>query len=504
VEPKNIMLLGFVNKAVDYLNEHLDEKLGASLTELKNIDLDSLKKELDEELDSSLGPVRSTIETLMNAGSDAFDKFVNAEKKEEDLSYEFDRIFDVDLDEEEEPEKKDELKDLLSFYNLDSAFEVDEKSLDQDEFRNETEEEVQEEPAFEESIPADDEEILEDLKKEPLPADEEEGQFELDDEEMKMLQTIAYNVNYKEEKEAEKEDILSGANKELDSIFSELVAAETFEEPKEEDEYEQLPINQIQELVVNEIPKEERVNIIENPLVDMRMKGEEEKVQEEEPEPVIPEQVDKDDILKLMQDIQPISDTYYNRIEDYIDEQEKMEKKAAEEKKEEPEDDSREDRYVSSLIDDLKTKMDVEEESRRAKEEEFKEVYEKIHKAYPYLSNGFIRNVYELKESIAKEYPLGEKIVILHRSLFKNVENLRQYVEITLNHDYQINADEKQMIVDCFKQYTNSDGKIITSIFEVANQSALLGGEYEGYRVLFEEDLQYKGEVNKDDKEKSV
>jgi predicted nucleic-acid-binding protein len=71
----------------------------------------------------------------------------------------------------------------------------------------------------------------------------------------------------------------------------------------------------------------------------------------------------------------------------------------------------------------------------------------------------------ELKESIAKEYPLGEKIVILHRSLFKNVENLRQYVEITLNHDYQINADEKQMIVDCFKQYTNSDGKIITSIF---------------------------------------
>ena len=77
---------------------------------------------------------------------------------------------------------------------------------------------------------------------------------------------------------------------------------------------------------------------------------------------------------------------------------------------------------------------------------------------------------------------------------FKEIENLRQYVEIALKHDYMINADEKQMIVDVLKQYVNTDGKIITSIFEVANQSALLDGEYEGYRVLFEEDLQYKSE----------
>ncbi|MBQ5554252.1 MAG: hypothetical protein IIT44_00540, partial [Erysipelotrichaceae bacterium] len=50
-------------------------------------------------------------------------------------------------------------------------------------------------------------------------------------------------------------------------------------------------------------------------------------------------------------------------------------------------------------------------------------------------------------------------------------------------------ADEKKMIVDAFRQHINTDGKIITSIFEVANQSALLSGEYEGYRVLFEDDL---------------
>ena len=43
------------------------------------------------------------------------------------------------------------------------------------------------------------------------------------------------------------------------------------------------------------------------------------------------------------------------------------------------------------------------------------------------------------------------------------------------------------MIVDVFKQHVNTDGKIVTSIFEVANQSALLNGEYEGYRVMFED-----------------
>ena len=42
-------------------------------------------------------------------------------------------------------------------------------------------------------------------------------------------------------------------------------------------------------------------------------------------------------------------------------------------------------------------------------------------------------------------------------------------------------------MVDVIKEYMNTDGKIITSIFEVANQSALLGGEYDGYRVMLEE-----------------
>ena len=171
------------------------------------------------------------------------------------------------------------------------------------------------------------------------------------------------------------------------------------------------------------------------------------------------------------------------------EEEQPVEGEAQQEAEEPVSESKKNDAYISSLIDDLKSKLDEEEIEKRKQEEQFKEIYDKIHKAYSYLSGGFIRNVYELKKSIAEEYPLGEQIVILHRTSFKNVENLRQYVEITLNHGYAINADEKQMIVDAFKQHINTDGKIITSIFEVANQSALLSGEYEGYRVLFEDDL---------------
>ncbi|MBR4471053.1 MAG: hypothetical protein IKS54_07100 [Erysipelotrichaceae bacterium] len=578
MEPKNVMLLGFVNKAVEYLDKHLDDNLNNSMTELKNIDLESLKKELGSELGASLGSMSSTIESLLNAGGEAFDTFMDRSKSES-LSSEFDRMFDVDLDEEKPAEKKDELQDLLSYYHLDSAFEVDEKYLDEDEEvhqqeeveevveeevpeetpveetsveaetekpveeeateevleeETEAEEEIVEEETTEESeepveeVP--EEETIEEVVEEEVPEEiteetveeveetesdetaevpeeeteveeettevskeaveevpEEESTFELTDEEAQMLQMIAQNVNKKPEDR--QEDILSGANKELDSIFSELVAAEDELLNKKEEESETTETEEtVEEEKIVEKPviiapsiDSDAFGYIENPLVDV--------AQPEEPEPepdpnlVFPEQVEKDDIIQLIKDIQPLSDVYYNKIENFIDLQEREEKE--EKKKEEKHD----DRYVSSLIDDLKSKMSIEDERKKEAEEAYKLVYDKIHKTYPYLSNAFIRNVYEMKESIANEYPLGEKIIILHRTVFRNVENLRQYVEIALKHGYAINADEKKMIVDAFKQHVNTDGKVITSIFEVANQSALLNGEYEGYRVLFEDDL---------------
>ena len=145
--------------------------------------------------------------------------------------------------------------------------------------------------------------------------------------------------------------------------------------------------------------------------------------------------------------------------------------------------------YLSDLIDTL-NKDDFAEKIKenKRKEEELKiKVYDSIKAIYPYLSNGFIKGVYDLKEVFAKDYKEDEKIVILHRLVFEDIDGLRKFVDVMVNHNYLINADEKKMIVDVFKEHINTDGKILTDIFEVANQAKYLSGDYDGYRIIEEE-----------------
>ncbi|MBQ6125496.1 MAG: hypothetical protein IJI77_00510, partial [Erysipelotrichaceae bacterium] len=86
MKPKNIMLLGFVNRAVDYLDKHLDDRSDPTLTELKNIDLVSLKNELSESLGFSFGSIPPEVNSLMSAGEDVFDQFIDAHGNKESLS----------------------------------------------------------------------------------------------------------------------------------------------------------------------------------------------------------------------------------------------------------------------------------------------------------------------------------------------------------------------------------------------------------------------------------
>ena len=152
------------------------------------------------------------------------------------------------------------------------------------------------------------------------------------------------------------------------------------------------------------------------------------------------------------------------------------------------EDNVKADVYVSSLVDELKKQLQKEEEAKKAEVNERMSIYKKINEIYPYLSAGFVRAVYDMKNSIAIEYPLHENVIILHRLVFHDLEELRQFVEIVLGHDYNVNVDEEKMIVDVFKEHYNTDGKIITNIFEIANQAKLLNGEYDGYRVIVKEE----------------
>lgn len=151
--------------------------------------------------------------------------------------------------------------------------------------------------------------------------------------------------------------------------------------------------------------------------------------------------------------------------------------------------------YVGELFDEF-TNNEYEVDDFKNKQQRINElnkrIYDSIVALYPYLSNGFIKGVYELKESFASDYEEGQKIIILHRLVFTDLEGLRQFVDVMMSHEYFVNVDEKQMIVDTFKEHVNSDGKILTDIFEIANQAKLLTGEYDGYRII-EVDEQFIG-----------
>lgn len=358
MKPKNVMLLGFVNRAVEYLDKHIDdENPNDRLTELKNIDLQTIKSQLSENLEFSLGSMQSTMTTLLHAGNDAFDKFIASHTNKKEAAVELDKVFDSYYDDDDEgklSKSQDQLAKLLSFYNLDDVFEDDDIDL---------------------------------------PEQRQIKTIENVNEDDEYLKQIMENASRKQEEELPPIGIAKTDTKQMDEIFSEIMQDDS-------------AVNQ----TTAEVASNKETNVEQN-------------VNQNKP-------------------------------------------------------------YVSSLVDELKAKMIAEDEAKAKKEKENKEMYEKISKNFPNLSIGFVKSAYAIKDDLNKEMPEGDKAYVLHRCLFKSVDELRQFVEIVLEHGYQINADESKLMVDSIKEVNNNSGRILTNIFEVANQANMLNASYDGYRIL--------------------
>ncbi|MBQ0035968.1 MAG: hypothetical protein KBT35_03510 [Firmicutes bacterium] len=680
MQPKNIVLLGFVNKAVEYLDKHIDDdKSDYKLNKLKNIDLVSLEEELSKNLEFSLGTYQSTMTSLLKAGNEAFEDFLDAHAEKVNLLGDLSTIFDNGALDTKRDEKQ-ELEDLLSFYNLD----VDDEIIQED-FVEELPQDNAEEESFEQIIGEDDKENKEKdieevttkildkiLTNNPLlkalvdaansneikvddikEIDDHKEDVEIDNIENEDVETndvenedveientnevedgdvdtsiedyqIEENIEVATDEllenaeqiiieedtvesnsdgvledlidnsEVDNEDIIiednnaiddiedeflkqivkaadenkdinnaefdelyeSSNNDEIDSIFSEIIdhennveerlAEETFSNNEEIEPTEEIVIPKDEEPVIEEdtVFEEEKVEIqpaeeivipeevqeevaveeitIPEEVQDETVVEETEVLEKEEEitEPVvedIPEVIEQpieEPIIEPTIDVEGIvlTDALEDEIpveEEYVDAKVDTEQELrtitnyvpetldslVNEIKEEiepeitvqPSTESTAQTYVSSLIDDLKKQMLEEEKAKVQEDEQRQAIYEEIHKSYPYLSSAFVKSVYDLKNSINDEYAEGMKVILLSRIIFKNVEELRQFAEVVMNHGYQINVDEKQMIVDCIKQLTNSRGKIIALIFDIANQAAALNGVYEGYRVIVDE-----------------
>ena len=369
MELENIVLLGFVDSAVKYLDEEFKYDGAPSyLKDFNIVELCNIRDDLNERISSSLGTYSETVKKLVKTGNDAFEKFIDDRKKSYSFMQEINDIFEEVLGNDNETKQEEylgitDLRELLSYYNIEDELK---EIMEEDENKNDI-------PLFEETkieTTKEDDEFFERIKlaSESLAAEEE------------------FEDDFKEVLEDELKDEILEDEEVIDDIFNDIISKE-------------------------------------------------------------------DDIA-----------SYFN------------------------EEESENDVYVSSLIDDLKKQLLKEEEEKQKQIDKHNSVYEQINKMYPYLSQAFIRSVYDMKENIAIEYPLRENIVILHRIVFDDIEELRQFVEIVLGHDYNVNVDEDRKFVDVFKQHYNTDGKIITNIYEIANQARLLNGEYEGYRVITDEE----------------
>lgn len=444
MKPENVILLGFVNKAADYLSQRLDEP-GMELAELQNIDFESLKQELSKGLDESLGNMSSTVQTLLQAGSDAFDDFISSQAVKESLSDELERLFDINFD-GNEVGLDDDVARLLDFYQLDDSVSVDENK--------------------DESV-------------ETVEPENNETVFEMSDDAKELLKVISENVNKTQTQS--KDELIGDSTRysndsNFENIYSQLIdgngnldtirfsnpGLSSIEDSVDEDIHSiEVSDNQNSYEVFNSIvedPSSLQSNFSDVPI----------------------EQPDKDDIIDLVKHMQESDKQYYEHIlnQDLVQPEEEKPSKSQEIYS-----------FSNSLIDDLKRKMNEEDEMIKKEKAEFDKIYNRVHSVYSHLSEEFIRNIYANKETIENEFAHGIRIIILHRVHFEDVENLRQFVEIALDNNYSINADESKMIVDVFKQYINEPGKILASILTIANQSSLLNGNYEGYRVLFEKEV---------------
>jgi len=444
----DIVLLGFVDEALKYLKNEVKENERPEIEKLvSQLDIERMKNDLNEKFGSSFIGANEVIKALMKSGNDAFNDYTEKKKQEAKALDEINELFDSSFLQDGETkevklpkpnlgnlemEEKPQI-DVLGFIN-----ELKEKLVNvvKEEFKEEAKEEPRDLKIKEEDVNIAD---LKDTLKEII-----EGEAKLDEEEQEELPFIE-----------DDDEVYNAIRKAADQN-------ENFEE-------------EIQTLISDNGPEVKYDEEVLNKIID--------DVNEEshEEENMYSSEHHNAYVNNLIDDLQKKMDKGLFESASPEDAGVKVEEK--EEYTPEVH-----NQYVTNLMKDLQKQIEIEE-ARRKELEEAEKVYKEINDVYPNLPRKFVHVVYDAKNDIVDGLLHDERIILLHRVRFEELDNLRQYAEILLTHDFNVNVDEHQMIVDAMKVINNIDGKIVTNIFEVANQAYLLGGVYDGYRVIKEDDV---------------
>lgn len=487
MEAKDVALLGFVSAAQKYVDKNLGRK--ESLGDLENIDIKKLKDELSKEL-KLLALSDDYKKELTKVGEKAFDEYAkeNLGYKKSSIIDELGEIFKVDFDEptKEEEETKKEINDLLEAYDLDEKVSVvsEVKTNENDDLDLD---------AVDEFGLSDNDDVLLTIANAAAKSDEELAQT-FENKEIKKPENMdsVYNevVNNEEIKEEVKEEepvVRKKLSEELASNkkYEEPVFRQTNPQPvsapsgklsdllKANKDYVAPKVEPVvkKETVTSNGPLSQTLREIGKPSIHYTKEQEEIRKQNVFiPNPGI------DIVLKQEQE----EDNYYNleQEEDQHSFNEVVENPAVDEDA---------DPTLSEVLAGLGKLQRKQEQKAVVEKDSQEEIYASIMSAYPYLTKEFIKGAYAQKQEIKNEYHDNNKYILLHRLAFNNIDELHEFVEIMMAHDYSVNVDEKKMIVDTFKTIINTDGSILANILGIANQGNILNGNYEGYRVIEQE-----------------
>lgn len=510
MKAKEVALLGFVSAAQEYVKKHIDD--GSNLGDLKNIDIKKLREELFSQLQFFSGS-NEDIKNLIAVGEDAFNDYKNENlvQKKNNIVYLLGNTFKIDEDDDENisitiDDVKEGLLELEKNKNEQVA--VNDDVVDDADLVDEPNE------SSDYGI-SDEDELYQAISSAASKSDDELAS--LNKQVPEKLSDVYSDVVNNENTFKETDGYANKNTKPLSKSLKEFGKQEEPEIEITNEEVDspasvQAPISDyLDKRVVEPINTQTKTGKLSDTLKNIggaNVESTEEYVQTIPPaiDPLANSNPINPNIPQYLQFIEnpgidavPASDEFYTIEPEYEGNDSKEEEISTEEvlepvskvNNEENKNLQMDDSALEALealneFADNKEKK-ISSESSKVIIDENKATYDNIASIFPYLSYDFIKDVYAHREEISREYKDGEKIILLHRCKFKVIDNLHEFVEITMSHDYQVNVDERKMIVDVMRTFENEEGAILSNIYTIANQAKVLNGEYEGYRVIASE-----------------
>lgn len=107
-----------------------------------------------------------------------------------------------------------------------------------------------------------------------------------------------------------------------------------------------------------------------------------------------------------------------------------------------------------------------------------------IQEIYPALGYRFIDDVYRHYDQYNHELPIGDKCRIRHRIQFRDSnDSLIRFIKIIKEFGYIVSGSSGPETIEITLDFINEESKILSEIYNVANQVSLENGDYKGYEL---------------------